>query len=89
MNFFRIDEQQTLRVVDLSHAVAFEFDLYIMRQRRLLFSYVELIESLRIDCSLIYLGGLSTTLIYSYRLISRTVAKCPSKLRYDLSKLRS
>ncbi len=51
--------------------------------------FVKLIESLRIDCSLIYLDELSMTLMYSYLLISRTVAKCSSKLRYDLFKLRS
>jgi hypothetical protein len=50
---------------------------------------VKLIESLRIDCSLIYLDKLSIILIYSYLLISQTVVKCSSKLRYDLFKLRS
>ncbi len=54
-----------------------------------LLAIVELIESLRIDCSLIYLDELSITLIYSYLLISRTVVKCSSKLKYDLFKLRS
>ena len=50
---------------------------------------VELIESLKIDCSLIYLGGLSTIFMYSHFLIFRTVAKCSNKLRYDLFKLKS
>jgi hypothetical protein len=39
MNFFHVDRQQTICIINLCHAIALRFDLYVMRQRGFSFSY--------------------------------------------------
>jgi hypothetical protein len=58
MNFFCIDEQQSLCIIDLRHTVVFELDLYVMRQRCLSFSYTTTMLIVRLMFSLAWLARL-------------------------------
>jgi hypothetical protein len=48
MNFFHIDEQQSLCIINLRHTVALELDFYVMKQKCLSFNYTTMMFIVRL-----------------------------------------